>query len=153
MQKTYQIRYNNLSDDESNRWRLISDGEEILVQEIYVNSMAYTTKDLVSKINGTDNYKYHLTCRGHLSLKNGVAFISRSDNKSATKRHLLKTISYRLMATTVTIGTAFVLGIDLKISALLGVGELVIKPIFYYLHERFWYKLRLNFKYSYVGKK
>jgi uncharacterized membrane protein len=146
MQKTYQIRYNNHSNDESNSWRLISDGEEIFVQEIYVNSMAYTTKDLVSEVNGIKGYKYHLTCRGHLSLKNGVAFISKGDSKSSNKRHLLKTISYRVMATTITIGTAFILGVDLKVSALLGVGELVVKPIFYYLHERFWYKLRFNFK-------
>ena len=30
--KTYQIRYNTQSTDDSNRWRLIDDGKEILVE-------------------------------------------------------------------------------------------------------------------------
>ena len=143
MQKTYQIRYNNHSTDESNRWRLICDDEQIFVKDIYITSRAYTTKDFVGDIQ---DYKYHITCAGYLNILGGVAYITTSDEKSANKRHILKTISYRFMATTVTVATAFVLGVDLKISALLGVGELIIKPIFYYLHERFWYKLRFTFR-------
>jgi uncharacterized membrane protein len=56
------------------------------------------------------------------------------------KRHLVKTISYRLLGTTVTVLSAYALGMELKIASLIGVGELLIKPTLYYLHERFWYK-------------
>ena len=56
------------------------------------------------------------------------------------KRHILKTISYRVLATTVTIITAFLLGLSLEMSSLLGVGEILIKPIIYFCHERFWFK-------------
>jgi uncharacterized membrane protein len=62
------------------------------------------------------------------------------DNKSALKRHILKTISYRLIGTTITISTAYFLGVPIISASLLGVGELILKPITYFLHERLWYK-------------
>lgn len=62
------------------------------------------------------------------------------------KRHVAKTISYRIMATTITIGTALILGLNIQSSALLGVGEIIIKPVFYFLHERFWHNLKFNKK-------
>jgi len=56
------------------------------------------------------------------------------------KRHLVKTISYRLLGTSVTVVSAVLLGMDLKLASLIGVGELVVKPLLYFLHERVWYK-------------
>ena len=59
---------------------------------------------------------------------------------SDVKRHILKTITYRLLGTITTVLTAYLLGASLSVSSLLGVGELLIKPVIYFLHERFWYK-------------
>jgi uncharacterized membrane protein len=56
------------------------------------------------------------------------------------KRHILKTISYRILGTLITIITAHSLGASIELSSLLGVGELMIKPIVYFFHERIWYK-------------
>jgi uncharacterized membrane protein len=56
------------------------------------------------------------------------------------KRHILKTISYRILGTLITITSAYALGASFEIASLLGVGELVIKPVVYFLHERVWYK-------------
>ena len=55
-------------------------------------------------------------------------------------RHILKTVSYRIFGTLTTVTIAYSLGASLNIASLLGVGELVIKPIIYFFHERFWYK-------------
>jgi uncharacterized membrane protein len=55
-------------------------------------------------------------------------------------RHVLKTISYRVLGTLITIVTAYSLGASLKLSSILGTAEILIKPIFYFLHERVWYK-------------
>jgi uncharacterized membrane protein len=140
MKKTYQIRYNTHSKDDSTSWRLISDGEEILVSDIVITSKTRTTKDFVEEIK---SFKYHISCTGHLSIYNNVAYITTNEEKSAFKRHLIKTISYRIMATSLTVFTALLVGADLKTSAILGVGEIVIKPAFYFMHERIWYKLRL----------
>ena len=56
------------------------------------------------------------------------------------KRHILKTISYRILGTLTTVIVAYSLGASLKVSSMLGVGELVLKPVIYFLHERLWYK-------------
>jgi uncharacterized membrane protein len=56
------------------------------------------------------------------------------------KRHILKTISYRILGTLITVISAYALGASFEMSSLLGVGELLIKPIVYFLHERVWYK-------------
>ena len=59
--------------------------------------------------------------------------------ESVLTRHILKTLSYRLFATTTTVLTAYCLGLSLQMSSLLGFGELMIKPIIYFFHERIWY--------------
>jgi uncharacterized membrane protein len=60
--------------------------------------------------------------------------------KNSLKRHILKTISYRILGTLITVIIAYSLGASLKVSSMLGVGELVLKPVIYFLHERLWYK-------------
>ena len=56
------------------------------------------------------------------------------------KRHIAKTITYRLLGTLVTGIVSFILIGDLKLSAVIGVAELLIKPLTYFIHERVWYK-------------
>ena len=56
------------------------------------------------------------------------------------KRHIAKTISYRIVSTTIGFLTMWVVTGSVKIGAAFGVAELVWKPIQYYIHERIWYK-------------
>lgn len=56
------------------------------------------------------------------------------------KRHLLKTISYRILGTITTIITIYSLGGSITLASMIGIGELLIKPILYLIHERVWYK-------------
>ncbi len=56
------------------------------------------------------------------------------------KRHIAKSITYRILGTMTTVGLTVLSGLPLKWAALVGLGELVIKPILYFLHERVWYK-------------
>lgn len=55
-------------------------------------------------------------------------------------RHILKTVSYRILGTLTTVLVAYSLGASPSLASLLGVGELFLKPIIYFLHERLWYK-------------
>ncbi len=64
----------------------------------------------------------------------------KEDKKSVMTRHILKTLSYRILGTLTTVTTAYALGASIEMSSLLGVGELMIKPILYFFHERIWYK-------------
>ena len=134
--KTYQIRFNTTSTDDSNRWRLITDGQEILVANIYIDAQTYTTKDYIEGLGD----KWHITATGILEIKDGNAYITPKRPDNALKRHILKTITYRLFGTTLTVSTAMFLGASIQIASILGAGELLLKPIVYFIHERIWYK-------------
>ena len=55
------------------------------------------------------------------------------------KRHIAKTISYRIISTTIGFLTMWFVTGSIKLGAAFGVAELVWKPIQYYIHERVWY--------------
>ena len=136
--KTYQIRYNTVSKNDTERWRLIENGNEILISDIIINGYTHTTKDWMPEIN---DYKWHVSCVGHCVVKDNVAYITTIKEESVFVRHVLKTLTYRFFATLTTIGTALLLGASVEVSSLIGLGELLIKPFIYFLHERAWYKL------------
>jgi uncharacterized membrane protein len=56
------------------------------------------------------------------------------------KRHLLKTISYRIISTLIGFLIMWIVTGNVKIGAAFGVAELIYKPIQYYIHERVWYR-------------
>ena len=56
------------------------------------------------------------------------------------KRHIAKTISYRILSTTVGFLIMWGISGSIKIGAAFGAAELLLKPFIYFLHERFWYK-------------
>lgn len=60
--------------------------------------------------------------------------------KVSYKRHLAKTISYRIISTAVGILAMWWATDSIKWGMAFGVAELIYKPIQYYLHERIWYK-------------
>jgi uncharacterized membrane protein len=58
----------------------------------------------------------------------------------SVKRHIAKTISYRIISTLVGFGIMWLVTDSVKIGAAFGLAELVYKPVQYYLHERIWYR-------------
>jgi len=56
------------------------------------------------------------------------------------KRHIVKTISYRILSTLVGFCVMWWISGSIEVGAAFGVAELVYKPIQYYIHERIWYK-------------
>ena len=56
------------------------------------------------------------------------------------KRHIAKTISYRIISTTIGISVVWLASGSLKVGTAFGIAELVYKPIQYYIHERVWYR-------------
>ena len=56
------------------------------------------------------------------------------------KRHIAKTISYRLISTLIGFAAMMVVTGSVKAGAAFSVAELLWKPVQYYLHERIWYK-------------
>lgn len=63
-----------------------------------------------------------------------------SQTKVSYKRHLAKTISYRIISTLIGFLVMWWVSGSVKIGAAFGIAELVYKPIQYYIHERVWYR-------------
>lgn len=60
--------------------------------------------------------------------------------KVTAKRHVAKTISYRVVSTGIGFVIMWLATGSIKIGAAFGIVELVYKPIQYYIHERIWYR-------------
>ena len=56
------------------------------------------------------------------------------------KRHIAKTISYRILSTLIGFLLMWLISGSIKVGAAFGIAELVYKPIQYYILERIWYK-------------
>lgn len=75
-------------------------------------------------------------------------------SKRSSERHLLKTISWRILGTMDTMMLAWIISGNPFIGLKVGVAEVFTKMLLYYLHERFWYKMdfgvenRRNAKYT-----
>mgnify|MGYP003146992151 CR=1 FL=1 len=66
-------------------------------------------------------------------------------NKWASKkRHLAKTITWRIIASTDTLLIGWLLTGSWKIGTSIASIEVVTKILLYYFHERAWYKYRPN---------
>ena len=55
-------------------------------------------------------------------------------------RHILKTITWRIVGTIDTIVLSWIITGDFKLGLKIGGVEVITKMILYYLHERVWYK-------------
>lgn len=56
------------------------------------------------------------------------------------KRHIAKTISYRILSSFIGFIVVSIVTDSITIGTTFSVIELVYKPLQYYIHERIWYK-------------
>lgn len=56
------------------------------------------------------------------------------------KRHIVKTISWRIIGTLDTMILSWIVTGSFKIGLAIGGIEVITKMVLYYLHERAWYK-------------
>lgn len=62
------------------------------------------------------------------------------------KRHILKTITWRILGTIDTIVIGGLITGDWKIGLSIGGVEVISKMTLYYIHERVWYKSKFGIK-------
>jgi len=70
--------------------------------------------------------------------------------KVSPKRHLAKTVSYRIISTLIGFLALWWATGDIKFGTAFGFMELIFKPFLYYAHERAWYKW---FKFGLIEEK
>jgi uncharacterized membrane protein len=61
-----------------------------------------------------------------------------TNSKNSVYRSILKTITYRILGTSVTFGLGFATTGSLGVATMLGFSDLVLKPLVYFIHERLW---------------
>ena len=57
-------------------------------------------------------------------------------------RSAAKTLSYRLLGSSVTFAIAYIFTGEITVSAGISVTEFLLKPLMYWLHERAWNRIR-----------
>jgi uncharacterized membrane protein len=72
--------------------------------------------------------------------------LSEVKNKVSYKRHLAKTITWRLIGTLDTIVISWIISGDPMIGLKVGFVEVFTKMVLYFLHERMWYKIKFGIK-------
>jgi len=70
--------------------------------------------------------------------------MANSKPNISRKRHLLKTITWRVIGTLDTMLIAWIISGDPLIGVSIGGVELFTKMILYYIHERVWYKSKFG---------
>lgn len=63
---------------------------------------------------------------------------------NSRKRHLAKTITWRIIGTCDTILLAWIISGDPMIGLQIGFVEVVTKMLLYYFHERVWYRINIS---------
>ena len=65
---------------------------------------------------------------------------------NSQKRHLLKAVTWRMIASITTALIALLFGLRQKAVAGVFIADLVLKFILYYGHERLWYKFSTSLR-------
>jgi len=59
-------------------------------------------------------------------------------NKDSKKRTILKTISWRVIATSIGVGLIYFYTSSIEFGIAFGLADIIIKSAAYYIHERAW---------------
>ena len=63
---------------------------------------------------------------------------------SSYKRHLAKTITWRIVGTVDTVLLSWIITGDPMLGLQIGFAEVITKMVLYFLHERLWFKINLS---------
>ncbi len=66
--------------------------------------------------------------------------------RESRKRHLVKTITWRVVGTLDTMVISWFITGSPLLGIKIGIAELLTKMVLYYLHERFWYRINFGLK-------
>lgn len=132
--KVVSLRYNTNSDGETNCWRVICDGVEYQTNKVVIKGKVDTTRDWMG---------YHVGFKHHVTIFNayvdyGVDYTLIQSYNKGVFGDILKTITYRILGTSVTFGIGYITTSSVGVAVTLGFSDLILKPLVYFIHERLW---------------
>ena len=72
---------------------------------------------------------------------NPIGPVYRGDNMDKHKRSIAKAVSWRILATLITMILVFIFTGEMFLSLGIGFFELLSKIVLYYIHERVWFRI------------
>lgn len=117
-------------------WRIVGTIDTILLAWLFTGEVYTALKIGFSEVI-TKMVLYYMHERLWFKIKLGV----KKNGDDSKRRHLAKTVSWRLIGTIDTIVLAWIFSESLTTGGLIGAAEVITKMILYYLHERTWYKI------------
>lgn len=116
-------------------WRIVGTIDTILLSWLVTGSPITGLKIGLAEVL-TKMFLYYLHERVWYNVKAGI-----TKNGDSRKRHLAKTVTWRVVGTIDTMILAWIISGDPMVGLQVGFAEVVTKMILYYLHERIWYKV------------
>ena len=130
------MRYLKLHIVKTITWRVLATLDTILISFLITNNLGVGIKigffELLTKIS-----LYFL----HERLWMKITIVCDTSYKI---RHLLKTISWRLIGRIDTILIAWFINGNIVLGLSIGAFELISKSALYYIHERIWYRTKFG---------
>ena len=122
-------------------WRLVGTADTILLAWIISGSAMTGLKIGMAEVI-TKMILYYLHERLWFRVKLGL----KSNGNQSKKRHLSKTVSWRIVGTLDTIILAWIVTGNPLTGFKIGIAEVITKMVLYYFHERAWYKIDFGIK-------
>lgn len=116
-------------------WRIIGTIDTIILSWL-ITGNAYTGLKIGFSEVATKMLLYYLHERIWFTIKAGI-----TKNGDSRKRHIAKTITWRIVGTLDTMTLAWVISGNPLTGLKIGAVEAITKMILYYLHERAWYRV------------
>ena len=85
----------------------------------------------------TIGFKHHITIKNAI-VEYDVDYALIRTSRKWVFRDILKTITYRILGTSVTFGIGYLSTGNLSVATTLGFSDLILKPLVYFIHERLW---------------
>jgi len=121
-------------------WRIIGTLDTILLAWLITGDPLTGLKIGFAEVI-TKMVLYYLHERVWFKIRAGI-----TENGDSKKRHIAKTITWRIVGTIDTMILAWVISGDPMVGLKVGGAEVMTKMVLYYLHERAWYKVDFGLK-------
>lgn len=128
------VRCNTKSDGINNAWIVLCDGVEYQTNKVVIDGKCISTTDVVEDCMR----EHHLTIK-NASVDYSIDYTLIRNTKKFLVIDILKTITYRILGTSVTFGIGFISTGNLNVAVALGFSDLILKPLVYFIHERLWH--------------
>lgn len=116
-------------------WRIVGTIDTIILSWI-ITGNPYTGLKIGSAEVITKMVLYYFHERIWFNANSGI-----TRNSDSRKRHIAKTITWRVLGTLDTVLLAWIISGDPMIGLQVGLVEVITKMVLYYFHERAWYKI------------